>query len=62
MSVAVDRVEKSVFLSSDRMIGLSDTIFGVAMTLQASTLLASIRTLKGNADDVIQDRRPNSSP
>jgi uncharacterized membrane protein len=57
MSAAVDRVGKTVFLSSDRMIGLSDTIFGVAMTLQASTLLASIQTLKGSAADIIQDMR-----
>jgi uncharacterized membrane protein len=57
MRTAVDQVGKSAFLSSDRMISLSDTIFGVAMTLQASTLLPSIQTLKGSVADVIQDMR-----
>jgi uncharacterized membrane protein len=46
---------KSAFLSSERMISLSDTIFGVAMTLQASTLLPSILTLKGTAVDILHD-------
>jgi len=57
MRAAVDRVGKSVFLSSDRMITLSDTIFGVAMTLQASTLLPSILTLNGSLAHVIRDLR-----
>jgi uncharacterized membrane protein len=57
MSAAVDRVGKPIFLSSDRMISLSDTIFGVAMTLQASTLLPSIETWKGSAIEMIQDMR-----
>jgi uncharacterized membrane protein len=56
-SVAIAHVEKPAFLSSDRMIALSDTIFGVAMTLQASTLLPSILTLKGTAAGVFQDMR-----
>jgi uncharacterized membrane protein len=42
-------------LSSDRMISLSDTIFGVAMTLQASTLLPSILTLTGSVLSIIHD-------
>jgi uncharacterized membrane protein len=57
MKATVDHVGKSAFLSSDRMISLSDTIFGVAMTLQASTLLPSILTLKGTATEIIQDMR-----
>ena len=60
MSAAVDPVGKSDFLSSDRMIGLSDTIFGVAMTLQASTLLLSIPTLKGSVADIIGGMRGQS--
>jgi uncharacterized membrane protein len=55
MKATVAHVGKPVFLSSDRMISLSDTIFGVAMTLQASTLLPSILTPKGSAADIIHD-------
>jgi uncharacterized membrane protein len=55
MKAKVDHVGKSVFLSSERMISLSDTIFGVAMTLQASTLLPSILTLKGSVFSIIHD-------
>ena len=57
MSSSVDRLRKSAFLSSDRMIALSDTIFGVAMTLQAATLLPSIQSLKGSVADSIRDMR-----
>jgi hypothetical protein len=53
----VAHVGKPVFLSSDQIISLSDTIFGVAMTLQASTLLPSILTLKGTVIEIIQDMR-----
>jgi uncharacterized membrane protein len=60
MKAAVDGVGNSVFLSSDRMIGLSDTIFGVAMTLQASTLLLSIPTLKGSVADILEGMRGQS--
>jgi uncharacterized membrane protein len=55
MSAKADPHSKSAFLSSDRMISLSDTIFGVAMTLQASTLLPSILTLKGSIPGIIHD-------
>jgi uncharacterized membrane protein len=48
---------KSAFLSSARMSSLSDTIFGVAMTLQASTMLPSILTLKGSAVDILHELR-----
>jgi uncharacterized membrane protein len=57
MKAENDRHGKSAFLSSARMIGLSDTIFGVAMTLQASTLLPSILTLKGISLDILHDMR-----
>jgi uncharacterized membrane protein len=53
MKAKADSRGKSAFLSSDRMISLSDTIFGVAMTLQASTLLPSILTLKGSIFDIL---------
>jgi uncharacterized membrane protein len=46
---------KPAFLSSNRMISLTDTIFGVAMTLQASTLLPSILTFKGGALNILHD-------
>jgi len=55
MKTTVNHSGKSGFLSSDRMISLSDTIFGVAMTLQASTLLPSILTLKGSVFSIIHD-------
>jgi uncharacterized membrane protein len=42
-------------LSSDRLASLSDTIFGVAMTLLASTLLPSISGLRGSAIDMLRD-------
>ena len=57
MRAAADSAGKPVFLSSERMISLSDTIFGVAMTLQASTLLLSIPTLKASVTDMMQDLR-----
>jgi uncharacterized membrane protein len=37
----------SVFLSADRLASLSDTMFGVAMTLVVTTLLPSIQAHKG---------------
>jgi uncharacterized membrane protein len=38
----------AVFLSSDRLASLSDTMFGVAMTLVATTLLPSIQAHTGS--------------
>jgi uncharacterized membrane protein len=38
----------SVFLSSDRLASLSDTMFGVAMTLLATTLLPAVETHQGS--------------
>jgi uncharacterized membrane protein len=57
MKAENDPPSKPAFLSSDRMISLSDTIFGVAMTLQASTLLPAILTLKGTALQILHDMR-----
>lgn len=45
----------SAFLSSDRLASLSDTIFGVAMTLLATTLLPYVGTLRGSALDMLRD-------
>ena len=39
-------------LSSDRLASLSDTMFGVAMTLVVTTLLPSIQALKGSVADI----------
>jgi uncharacterized membrane protein len=55
MTTKADQIGNSAFLSSSRMTSLSDTIFGVAMTLQASTLLPSILTLKGSVLDILRD-------
>ncbi len=45
---------KSAFLSSARMISLRETIFGVAMTLQASALLPCILKAQGTVLDTLQ--------
>jgi uncharacterized membrane protein len=42
----------STFLSSGRLASLSDTMFGVAMTLVATTLLPSIQAHKGSVLDM----------
>jgi uncharacterized membrane protein len=55
MTANVGQNGNSAFLSSGRVTSLSDTIFGVAMTLQASTLLPSILTLKGSVLDILHD-------
>jgi hypothetical protein len=47
MSAAVDPVGKSDFLSSDRMIGLSDTIFGVALSFAGFDIATVDRGLEG---------------
>ena len=54
MNAKPDQDGHSAFLSSDRLASLSDTIFGVAMTLLATTLLPSILTLKGTALDILR--------
>jgi uncharacterized membrane protein len=43
----------SVLLSSDRLASLSDTMFGVAMTVLATTLLPSIQANKGSVLDML---------
>jgi uncharacterized membrane protein len=55
MTAKADWIGNSAFLSSSRVSNLSDTIFGVAMTLQASTLLPPILTLKGSVLDILHD-------
>jgi uncharacterized membrane protein len=55
MTTTADQIGNPAFLSSSRVTSLSDTIFGVAMTLQASTLLPSILTLKGSVLDILRD-------
>jgi uncharacterized membrane protein len=54
MVAKADQVGVSTFLSSDRLVSLSDTIFGVAMTLLATTLLPSVETVKGSAVEILQ--------
>jgi uncharacterized membrane protein len=44
-----------VFLSSDRLASLSDTMFGVAMTLVATTLLPSVEAHKGSVLEMLRD-------
>jgi uncharacterized membrane protein len=53
MDVKANQAGISTFLSSDRLASLSDTIFGVAMTLLATTLLPSVQTFKGSALDTL---------
>jgi uncharacterized membrane protein len=47
MGAKADHVPTPVYLSADRLASLSDTMFGVAMTLVATTLLPSIQANKG---------------
>lgn len=53
MTTGAERADHSAFLASDRLASLSDTIFGVAMALLATTLLPSVLTLKGSALDTL---------
>ena len=57
MDAGSDQHKAAAFLASDRLASLSDTIFGVAMTLIATTLLPSVQTLKGSALDMLRDMR-----
>jgi uncharacterized membrane protein len=54
LDAKADQGGDSTFLSSDRFVSLSDTIFGVAMTLLATTLLPSIETVKGSAIEILR--------
>lgn len=53
MDVRTDQGGVSTFLSSDRLASLSDTMFGVAMTLVATTLLPSVEAHKGSPLDLL---------
>lgn len=53
MDARVDGQESSRFLSSDRLASLSDTMFGVAMTLLATSLLPAAESLKGSALEML---------
>jgi uncharacterized membrane protein len=55
MDARVDEAGIPVFLSSDRLASLSDTMFGVAMTLVATTLLPSVEAHKGSIFDMLRD-------
>ncbi len=51
----VDQASVPVFLASDRLASLSDTMFGVAMTLVATTLLPSIQAHHASIVDIVRD-------
>jgi len=55
MDAKPDQAGAAIFLSSDRLASLSDTMFGVAMTLVATTLLPAIEAHKGSIFDMLQD-------
>ena len=54
MDAGADPNNKAAFLSSDRLASLSDTIFGVAMTLLATSLLPAVETLQGSVFDILR--------
>jgi uncharacterized membrane protein len=53
MDAKANQPAVSIYLSSDRLSSLSDTMFGVAMTLVVTTLLPSIQTHKGSVLDML---------
>ncbi|MBV9749123.1 MAG: DUF1211 domain-containing protein [Acetobacteraceae bacterium] len=55
MDGETDQGGSSTFLSSDRLASLSDTMFGVAMTLIVTTLLPSIQASKGSALTLLRE-------
>jgi uncharacterized membrane protein len=55
MDTKGDQTGISVYLTSDRLASLSDTIFGVAMTLVVTTLLPFVQTHKGSVLDILPD-------
>ena len=55
MEAKAGQSDVSTFLSSDRLANLSDTIFGVAMTLAATTLLPSVEAHKVSVLDMLRD-------
>ena len=50
-----DHTGVPVFLTSDRLASLSDTMFGVAMTLVVTTLLPSIQAHRTSVLDIVRD-------
>jgi uncharacterized membrane protein len=54
MDSKTERVGASIHLSADRLASLSDTVFGVAMTLVATTLLPFVQTHKGSVLDTLR--------
>src|SRR5690349_15707925 len=57
METETDQSVGFASLSSDRLASLSDTMFGVAMTLLATTLIPSVQTLTGSALDMLRGLR-----
>jgi uncharacterized membrane protein len=53
MDAKAKQAGPSIFLSSDRLASLSDTMFGVAMTLVVTTLLPSVQAHKGSVIDML---------
>jgi uncharacterized membrane protein len=53
MDAKSHRAGVPAFLSSDRIASLSDTMFGVAMTLVVTTMLPAIQAHKGSAFDML---------
>jgi uncharacterized membrane protein len=45
----------ATFLSSDRLVGLSDGMFGVAMTLLSTTLIVPVQKLTGSAFEMLYE-------
>lgn len=55
MDAKADQAGASPRLSSDRLASLSDTMFGVAMTLVATTLLPSVEAHQGSVPEMLRD-------
>lgn len=55
MDAKANQATAAIFLSSDRLASLSDTMFGVAMTLIATTVLPSVEANKGSVLDLLRD-------
>jgi hypothetical protein len=56
VDVKTDPDSIPLFLSPDRLASLSDTMFGVAMTLFATTLVPYVETYKGSPLDMLSDK------
>lgn len=55
MDAGNDPAEGSPLMSSDRLASLSDTMFGVAMTLVATSLLPAVEAHKGSVLSMLRD-------